>query len=99
MLAVSRAEIEKVVPSSLHGFARARRKVWLFLDNYVVEPIATGLRFLHLAFIFLPVIFTIPVIWVGPRVKERDGERTGTLWWYGFLIGSLERGGPAFIKV
>ena len=99
MLAVSRAEIAKVVPSNLHGFARARRKVWLFLDNYVVEPVATGLRFLHLALIFVPVIFTIPVIWIGSRVKERDSERTGTLWWYGFLIGSLERGGPAFIKV
>lgn len=99
MLAASRAEIAKVVPPSLHGFARVRRSVWLFLDNYVVEPIATGLRFLHLVVIFVPVILTVPVIWFGPRVKERDMERAGTLWWYGFLVHGMERAGATFIKV
>ena len=99
MLEASRAEMAKVLPDDLHGFTRFRRAVYLVLDRFVVEPLATGLRFLHLAFIFVPVIVSIPVIWLGGRVKDRDDEREGTLWWYGFLVSSMERAGPAFIKV
>ncbi|KAL9627166.1 MAG: hypothetical protein Q9204_006765 [Flavoplaca sp. TL-2023a] len=99
MLEASREEIRKAVPDTVHGLNRAWRNIYLFLDVYVYEPIATGLRFLHLAIIFLPVIGTIPVIWLGRRVKERDNERAGTLWWYNFLVRSMERAGPAFIKL
>jgi len=49
--------------------------------------------------IFVPVIVAIPAIWIGDRVKDRDNERKGTLWWYGFLVSSMERAGAAFIKV
>lgn len=99
MLEASREEIRKAVPDSAHGLTRAWKEVYLFLDLYIYEPIATGLRFLHLAVIFVPVIATIPVIWLGRRVKERHSERSGTLWWYNFLVWSMERAGPAFIKV
>lgn len=99
MLEASRAEIAKVLPEELHGFRRFRRRIYLFLDNYVVEPIATGLRFLHLLVIFCPVILTIPAVWLGARRKEQDNERSGTIWWYHFLVRSMERAGPAFIKV
>ncbi|KAL8994597.1 MAG: hypothetical protein Q9169_005476 [Polycauliona sp. 2 TL-2023] len=99
MLEASREEIRKAVPESAHGLNRLCRNVYLFLDLYVYEPIATGFRFLHLAIIFLPVIGTIPMIWLGGRVKERDNERAGTLWWYNFLVRSMERAGPAFIKL
>jgi len=99
MLEASRAEIEKSLPDNVHGFRRAWKSVILLLDNYIYEPIATGFRFLHLVLIFVPVIITVPVIWVGRRRKDRANERTGTLWWYGFLVHSMERAGPAFIKV
>ena len=99
MLEASREEIRKAVPDTVRGLNRAWRNIYLFLDLYVYEPIATGFRFLHLAIIFLPVIGTIPVIWLGRRLKERDNERAGTLWWYNFLVRSMERAGPAFIKV
>ncbi len=99
MLEASRAEIEKKIPDNLHGVKRVVREIFIFVDSYIVEPIATGLRFLHLFIIFVPVIFTVPAIWVGSRVKARDSERTGTLWWYQFLVSSMERAGPAFIKV
>lgn len=99
MLEASRAEIEKSLPDDVRGFRRAWKGLVLFLDNYVYEPIATGFRFLHLVLIFVPVIVTVPVIWVGRRKKDRDNERSGTLWWYGFLVHSMERAGPAFIKV
>jgi len=100
MLEVSRAEIDELVPEFLEGPNKAvLRSVWLFVDSWIVEPIFTGFRFLHLVVIFVPVILTIPVIWVGRRNPRRDNERSGTLWWYGFLVGSMERAGAAFIKV
>ncbi|KAI4222353.1 MAG: hypothetical protein L6R36_006213 [Xanthoria steineri] len=99
MLQASREEIRKAVPDSVHGLTRVWRNIYLFLDLYIYEPIATGFRFLHLAIIFLPVLGTIPVIWLGRRVKDRDHERAGTLWWYNFLVRSMERAGPAFIKL
>jgi aarF domain-containing kinase len=52
-----------------------------------------------LIFIFVPVIVTVPVIWFGQRQPERDNERSGTLWWYAFLVNGMERAGAAFIKV
>lgn len=99
MLEASREEIRKGIPETAQGLTRAWKAVYLFLDLYLYEPIATGFRFFQLAFIFIPVIATIPVIWLGRRIKKRDSERAGTLWWYNFLVKSMERAGPAFIKV
>ena len=99
MLEASRAEIAKELPDDLQGYKRALSGIWLFLDIYIVEPVATTFRFLHLVIIFVPVLATIPVIWFGSRRKDRDNERAGTLWWYAFLVHSMERAGPAFIKV
>lgn len=100
MLEASRREIDAALPDWVadldHGW---QRKTYTFVDTYIVEPIATGFRFLHLVFIFVPVLLTVPVIWFGGRVKDRDNERSGTLWWYGFLVKSMERAGAAFIKV
>jgi len=78
---------------------RALRRALLFVIDYIVEPVATGFRFVTLVAIFAPVILTIPLIYVGERVGDRSGERAGTLWWYSFLLRSLERAGPTFIKV
>ena len=99
MLAASREEITKQVGDDEHGFQRFRHSVVLCLDIYIWEPICTGLRFLHLVLIFVPVIATVPIIWCGKRDKKRNNERRGTLWWYSFLVQSMERAGPAFIKV
>ncbi|KAL9602740.1 MAG: hypothetical protein Q9219_001583 [cf. Caloplaca sp. 3 TL-2023] len=99
MLEASREEIKKEIPKSAHGLLKAWKAFCLFLDLYLYEPMATGFRFLHLAVIFVPVIVTIPAIWLGRRVKEQDSERAGTLWWYNFLVRSMERAGPAFIKL
>jgi hypothetical protein len=99
MLEASREEIEKKIPDDMHGIKRVCRSIWVFLDQYIYEPIATSMRFLHLVFIFVPVIVTVPAIWMGRRQRDRDNERGGTLWWYSFLVSSMERAGPAFIKV
>lgn len=99
MLEASRAEIEKTMPDDIHGFRKFFRRIYLWADAYIIEPIATGFRFLHLVVIFVPLIISIPAIWVGPRLKERNNDRRGTIWWYEFLVSSMERAGPAFIKV
>lgn len=98
MLAASRAEIDAEVPSFVEGSGGFTRGVYYYVDVYFWEPICTGLRFLHLVVIFVPVMVTVPVIWFGSRDPKRDNERGGTLWWYGFLVGSMERAGAAFIK-
>jgi len=99
MLEASRDEIAKKVDDGVRGLSRVRHSIIYFADVYVWEPLCTGLRFLHLVIIFVPVIVSVPAIWVGRRVREKDNERSGTLWWYWFLVKSMERAGPAFIKV
>ena len=99
MLEASRAEISKEIPEEIHGVKRGWKGLCLLVDTIIVEPIATTFRFLHLVIIFVPVIASMPLIWLGGRCKDRDNERTGTLWWYSFLVHSMERAGPAFIKV
>lgn len=99
MLEASRAEISKKLDDDDRGFSRLRHGIVLFLDVYIWEPLCTGFRFLHLAVIFVPVLFAVPMIWLGTRQKDRDNERTGALWWYNFLVKGMEWAGPAFIKV
>lgn len=99
MLEVSRAEIRKTAGENDGTLGWLRRRVIVCLDVYIWEPICTGFRFLQLVVIFVPVILAVPAIWVGRRVPERDNERSGTLWWYEFLVQAMEWAGPAFIKV
>jgi aarF domain-containing kinase len=99
MLEASRKELNEQVPKALKNSTKYRRGIYFFVEDYIIEPIATGLRFLHLIFIFVPVIVTIPAIWLGQRQADKDDERAGTIWWYGFLVSSMERAGAAFIKV
>lgn len=99
MLEASRAELREQVPKVIENSKGFRKGIYLFFEHWIWEPIATGLRFVHLVIIFVPVILTVPVIWLGHRVPDRDDERAGTLWWYSFLVRSMERAGAAFIKV
>lgn len=99
MLEASREELVKKVSADSSGLRRAFESVVLYLELYILEPACTGMRFLHLVFIFVPVILTVPAIWIGSRQNNRDNERSGTLFWYWFLVKSMERAGPAFIKV
>lgn len=99
MLELSRDEIKKTVDEDDKGFRRLRHQIALYVSLYIWEPISTGFRFLQLVVIFVPVILSVPAIWVGTRQPDRDNERIGTLWWYGFLVKAMEWAGPAFIKV
>ena len=85
------------------------KRIWRWLDAHLIEPLLTARRFLHLALIFIPVIITSPILLLeaggasdgrgGRRKRASDSERATTVWWYGFLVGQMERAGPTFIKV
>lgn len=99
MLQISRAEIRKTAGENDGTLGWLHRRIVVFLDLFIWEPVCTCVRFFQLAVIFIPVMVTVPVIWFGTRCPERDNERIGSLWWYGFLVHSMEWAGPAFIKV
>lgn len=99
MLEKSREEIQKKVDKTTRGPSRIIQEIIYAIDVYIVEPLCTGLRFLQLVVIFVPVIVSVPALWIGRRHPDRDNERTGSLWWYGFLVWSMEFAGPAFIKL
>lgn len=99
MLEASREEIRKTVSPDAKGISKLCQTLWIYFYHYVYDPIATSFRFVHLAIIFVPVAVTVPAIWIGRKVQDHNGARCGTLWWYRFLVGAMERAGPAFIKV
>ena len=84
--------------------SRFFHRLFNFLDDYIFEPISTTRRFLYLSCIFLPVLFTLPILLLEPtlwssKAKKEHSEDRLTLWWYGFLVRQMERAGPTFIKV
>ncbi|KAJ4139910.1 hypothetical protein NW768_001259 [Fusarium equiseti] len=99
MLEASRAEVKKGVSAESRGLSRLGERIKYLIDLLIIEPVCTGFRFLQLVVIFVPVIITIPAIYFGNRQPDRDNERSGTLWWYGFLVNEMELAGPAFIKL
>ena len=100
MLEQSREEVRAEVHEGSRGWARLYEQIYVFLYCYVYDPLATGLRFCRLVLIFAPVVLSVPVVWFG-KAKESNGARarSGTLWWYRFLVNAMQRAGPAFIKV
>lgn len=102
------AETQNVymVPSA----SEERITISYLLQTYILEPISTFFRFLHLALLFGPVILTSPMLLVGSSSATSPGgpgagrnaeetERWGAIWWHGFLVAQMERAGPTFIKV
>ena len=69
-----------------------------FLRRKLIEPIRTGLRFLHLIWIFAPVVIAVPLLLLG-TVEDDSTERWGALVWYDFLVSRMQKAGPTFIKV
>ncbi|KAJ1904795.1 hypothetical protein IWQ60_012394, partial [Tieghemiomyces parasiticus] len=69
------------------------------LDTYLLEPIKTSLRVVHLFLLFLPLVVTFPVGYLGTPQPDRYGETAGRLWWYQFLTQQMAHAGPTFIKL
>lgn len=84
-------------PSELH-LSLSERIYTLFLDH-IWEPILTARRFIHLFFLFAPVIISSPMLLVGSPEQRWQGDRWGAVWWYDYLVAQMDRAGPTFIKV
>jgi aarF domain-containing kinase len=70
----------------------------IFHDN-IWEPLLTTRRFIHLVYLFLPVLLSAPMLLIGNPERALGGDRWGAVWWYGFLTAQMQRAGPTFIKV
>lgn len=99
MLEISRQEVQRSATKEVQGLPHFLQSLFLLWNYYVYDTVATGFRFAHLVAVFLPVILTAPAVWFGRQIEGRQGTRTGTLWWYNYLVKSMERAGPTFIKV
>lgn len=95
---LEREELRKV-SNDQPFISRVVQNIEVFLINWIIEPIATGFRFVTLVSIFVPLILAAPLCCMGSRIPEKSNERKGTMLWYAFLIKSLENAGPTFIKV
>ncbi|KAA8650049.1 hypothetical protein EYZ11_011816 [Aspergillus tanneri] len=99
ILELSREETRQSIAEDFQVLPGLRQSLFAFWYYYVYDPIATGCRFIHLVLVFLPVILATPAVWLGKRVNGRKGVRTGALWWYNYLVKSMECAGPTFIKL
>ncbi|KAI0082092.1 ABC1-domain-containing protein [Panus rudis PR-1116 ss-1] len=70
----------------------------LFVER-IWEPVLTAGRFIHLLILFLPVLFTSPMLLIGRPERRLGGDRWGAVWWYGFLTAQMQRAGPTFVKL
>jgi aarF domain-containing kinase len=74
-------------------------KISTFFVNHIWEPILTARRFIHLFFLFAPVILSSPMLLVGSPEARLQGDRWGAVWWYDYFVVQMDRAGPTFIKV
>jgi aarF domain-containing kinase len=87
-----------ILSPSEHNLSISEYICSLFVDR-IWEPILTARRFIHLFFLFLPVILSSPMLLVGPPEDSLQRDRWGAVWWYGYFVAQMDRAGPTFIKV
>ncbi|KAG2156668.1 uncharacterized protein EDB93DRAFT_1238943 [Suillus bovinus] len=74
-------------------------RILSLLQEHLWEPLLTARRFIHLFYLFIPVIITMPMLLVGKPERRYRGDKWGAIWWYGFLVRRMETAGPTFIKL
>lgn len=74
-------------------------RIMRFIRLRIWEPLQTGRRFIHLFFIFIPVILTAPMLLIGEPEPRYKGDGWGAVWWYELLVSAMQRAGPTFTKV
>ncbi len=87
-----------ILSPSEHYLSPSERISALFVDH-IWEPILTTRRFVHLFFLFIPVILSSPMLLVGSPEEKLQGDKWGAVWWYEYLVAQMDRAGPTFIKV
>ncbi|KAK7695165.1 hypothetical protein QCA50_002355 [Cerrena zonata] len=70
----------------------------VFIDR-IWEPILTARRFIHLLYLFVPVLLSAPMLLVGRLEDRLQKDRWGAVWWYGFLTSQMQKAGPTFVKL
>lgn len=84
---------ENRIRSHRSKFLRILHSIWFKINDSLLEPIKTFLRFVELSAIFIPVALTFPVAFIAGY--KFDGSQI----WYRFVKFALEWAGPSFIKL
>ncbi|KAF7339305.1 ABC1-domain-containing protein [Mycena sanguinolenta] len=74
-------------------------RILAFFHDRIWEPLLTAKRFVYLFALFIPVILSSPMLLIGKPEKRYRGDTWGAVWWYNFLVSTMETAGPAFIKL
>ncbi|KAF5388587.1 hypothetical protein D9757_004643 [Collybiopsis confluens] len=88
-----------VILSPVEDVFSLQSRIVSFVRDRMWGPLLTAKRFISLCFIFLPVIFTSPMLLVGKPRKKYNRDGWGAVWWYNFLASRMEAAGPTFIKL
>ncbi|KAH7584108.1 ABC1 family [Nakaseomyces glabratus] len=90
-----------VIRKSRSLLVRSILKLWVVLDDNIIEPVLTVCRFLELMGLFLPVFSLYPICWLGRRIKLNDDitDTRGSIIWCKLIRIALELAGPSFIKL
>ena len=87
------------VPTIFSPLEKSMRSTVLsFLLDNIWEPLLTAKRFIYLFVLFVPVILSTPMLLIGKPQKRFKGDRWGAIWWYSFLVKTMQSAGPTFIK-
>jgi hypothetical protein len=94
-------EIQDLSPSEEEPGQAPSWRITRCLDDWILEPLATLRRLVHLFALFLPALVIAPVLLLEFMVSPREGdeELASTRFWYRLLVAQMERAGPTFIKV
>lgn len=67
--------------------------------DYIVDPCITFVRFLELTLLFIPLLLSSPICWIGHKDKSGDRTRSGARLWFSYLRWTAEVAGASFIKL
>lgn len=81
------------------------KRILYRINDVIIEPVLTLLRFLELSSIFIPLLIIYPITCLGHhKTLKVDSNRvvketSGSLLWFKLLRKALEFAGPTFIKL
>ena len=90
---------ETLILSPSENYLSPTERISALFVDHIWEPILTARRFVHLFFLFIPVIISSPMLLVGSPEERLQGDKWGAVWWYDYLVARMDRAGPTFIKV
>jgi hypothetical protein len=90
---------ETLILSPSEYYLSPPQRISALFVEHIWEPILTARRFVHLFFLFIPVILSSPMLLVGSPEERLQGDKWGAVWWYDYLVAQMDRAGPTFIKV